>query len=87
MRNFNMKINLNSSDGNMLVILGKITSELYKYYPKEDVNRWVQKTLYKRTYQQIIDKIQEDWVFWDKAEPLKFYKSTEYEMERKKSCI
>lgn len=77
-----MRINLNSPDGNMLVILGKITNELYKYYPKDEVEKWIKNLMYKRNYQEIIDKIQEDWPLWDKAESLEFYTSEQYEMER-----
>ena len=78
-----MRINLNSPDGNILFVIGKVINELCKHYPKEEVEKWIKSVMYKRSYQQILDKILEDWVLWDKAEPLEFYQSASYEMDIK----
>lgn len=77
-----MRINVNSPDGNIFHILGEVYKLLGKQYSKKEIDKWLNSVIKGRNYNQIIDKIQEDWCLFENVEPLEFYRSTNYEMER-----
>lgn len=80
-----MKINLNSPDGNIFVVLCKLYDELRPYYPCEAIEEWLQSVMDNhKNYDEIISTLEKEWKakFETTAGKLQFYKSKKYEIRK-----
>lgn len=78
-----MRINLNSSHGNIFYILNIVKEKLLRYYSETEVNEYIESLIKDGDYNQIINQIKEDWKKYELVigEKLEFYSSDNYEMK------
>ena len=81
-----MRINLNSPDGNIFMIFGKLYNVLRENYTEQEAKEWLDSVI-SETYEQTLYNIQEKWKKLENVEKLEFYKSPDYEMRKEELCI
>ena len=81
-----MRINLNSPDGNIFMIFGKLYNVLRENYTEQEAKELLDSVI-SETYEQTLYNIQEKWKKLENVEKLEFYKSPDYEMRKEELCI